>query len=105
VLKRIIVSIRNRMKGEWKKLHIEYLYGLYSAPNFIRMMKLRRMILKEQTAVTGEGKGEMYTGFWWGDLRERYGLEDVGIKETIILKFIGLFDMAFFLRDDEVLGP
>jgi hypothetical protein len=25
------------------------------------------------------GKGEVYTGFLWGNLRERYHLEDLGV--------------------------
>ena len=32
--------------------------------------------------------GELHTGFWWGDLRERGHLEDIGIDESIILKWI-----------------
>jgi len=30
----------------------------------------------------------MYTGFWWGNLRERYHLEDPGVDERIILIWI-----------------
>jgi hypothetical protein len=30
----------------------------------------------------------VYTGFWWVDLRERDHLEDLGIDERIILKWI-----------------
>jgi hypothetical protein len=30
----------------------------------------------------------MYTGFWWGDLRERDRLEDLGVDGGIILKLI-----------------
>jgi hypothetical protein len=26
-----------------------------------------------------QGKGEVYKGFWWGNLRERDHLEDLGI--------------------------
>jgi len=30
----------------------------------------------------------MHTGFWWGDLRERDHVEDLGIDRGIILKWI-----------------
>jgi hypothetical protein len=30
----------------------------------------------------------MHTGFWWGNLRERDHLEDLGVDERIILKYI-----------------
>ena len=31
---------------------------------------------------------EVFTGFWWKNLREGDGLEDPGIEERIILKLI-----------------
>jgi hypothetical protein len=34
------------------------------------------------------GLGEIYTGFWWGNLREGDHLEDPGIDERIILRWI-----------------
>jgi hypothetical protein len=43
VLRRIFGSKRNEVTGEWRKLHNEELYNLYSAPDIIRMIKLRRM--------------------------------------------------------------
>jgi len=32
----------------------------------------------------GEGRGEAYTGFWWGNLRERGHLGEPGINGRII---------------------
>jgi hypothetical protein len=40
--------------------------------------------------------GEVYTGFWWGDRWEVYHLEDLGLDERIILKWV------FQERDGEV---
>jgi hypothetical protein len=31
-------------------------------------------------------RGQVNTGFWWGNLREREHLEDTGINGTIVLK-------------------
>jgi hypothetical protein len=32
-------------------------------------------------------RGEVHTGFWWGNLRERDNLEDPGMDRRVILKF------------------
>ena len=34
------------------------------------------------------GRREVYTGFWWGNLKERDHLEDSGIDGRMILKWI-----------------
>jgi len=34
------------------------------------------------------GKGEAYTVFWWGNLREREHLEDPGVDGRIMLRLI-----------------
>jgi len=33
-------------------------------------------------------RGELHTGFWWGTLKERDHLEDLGLDGSIILKLI-----------------
>jgi len=35
-----------------------------------------------------EGRGEAYTGFWWGNLRYRDHLGDPGVDGRIILSWI-----------------
>ena len=37
---------------------------------------------------TYEGRGELHRGLWWGNLRERDHLEDLGIDGRIILRWI-----------------
>jgi hypothetical protein len=34
------------------------------------------------------GRGEVYTAFWWENLRERDHLEDEGVDGRIILRWI-----------------
>jgi hypothetical protein len=43
VLRRIFGSKREEVTGEWRRLHNEKLYALYSSPNIIRVMKSRKM--------------------------------------------------------------
>jgi hypothetical protein len=38
--------------------------------------------------VANMGRGEVYTRFWWGNPRERDDLEDPGVDERIILRWI-----------------
>jgi hypothetical protein len=49
-------------------------------------MKSRRM--RWVGHVTCMGKEEVHEGLWWGDLRVRHPLEDLGIDGRIILKWI-----------------
>jgi hypothetical protein len=34
------------------------------------------------------GKGEVHTGFWWRNLRERVDLEDPGVDGMVISRWI-----------------
>jgi hypothetical protein len=43
VLRRIFGPRSDEVTGDWRKLHNEELHNLYSSPNIIRMIKLRRM--------------------------------------------------------------
>jgi len=40
-------------------------------------------------------RGEAYTRFWWGNLRERDHLGDLGVEGRIILRwFVGKWDVG-----------
>jgi hypothetical protein len=43
VLRRVFGPKRDEVTGEWKELHNEELNDLYSLPNIVRVVKLRRM--------------------------------------------------------------
>ena len=52
---------RDKVTGEWRKLHKEELRDLYSLPNIVRVVKLRRMMWAGHVAHVG--RGEVCTGF------------------------------------------
>jgi hypothetical protein len=73
VSRRIFGCKRDEVTGEWRRLHNEELYVLYSSPNIVRVIKSRRM--RWAGHVARMGREEVYTWFWWGNLgeRERFG--------------------------------
>jgi hypothetical protein len=83
VLRKISELKRDGVKGEWRRLHKEQLYDLYFSPNIIRLIKSRRM--RRAGHVARRETEEVYTGFWWGSLRERDHLEDPSFNVRIIL--------------------
>jgi hypothetical protein len=86
VLRRIFGPKRGEVTRKWRKLRYEKLYDLYSSPNIVRVIKLRR--LRWAGHVARMGRGEVYTELRWGNLRERNHLEDLGIDGRIILRWI-----------------
>ena len=86
LLRRLFGSKRDEETGEWRKLHNEELNALYSSPNIIRVIKSRRM--RWAVYVARMGRGEVPTGFWWGNLRKRDHLEHPGVDGRAILKWI-----------------
>jgi hypothetical protein len=86
VLRKIFGPKRDEVTGVWRKLHKEELNDLYSSPNVFRVIKSRG----ERWAghVASMWRGEAYTGFWWGNLRERDHLGDPGVEGRVILRWI-----------------
>jgi len=69
VLRRIFGPKRDEVKGEWRKLHNVELNDPYCSPNIFWFINSRGM--KWAWHVACMGKGEVHTGLWWGNLRER----------------------------------
>ena len=57
LLRRIFGPKRDGVTGEWKKLHNEELNSLYSSPNIVRVIKLRRMRWAGHVTRMEEGRG------------------------------------------------
>jgi len=77
VLKRIFGDRRDKVTGEWRKLHNKELNDLYSSPNIVRVIK--PTTIRWVGHVVRMGIGEAYTGCWWGNLRERDHLGDPNV--------------------------
>jgi len=71
--------------GDWRKLYNEQLLNdLYCSPNIAWVIKSIRMRWAGHVVSMGKRRGEVHTGFWWGNLRERYHLGDPGIDGRIL---------------------
>jgi hypothetical protein len=57
VLRRVFGPKRDKVTGEWRKLHNEELNDLYSLPNNVRVVKSRRMRWAKHVARMGEDRG------------------------------------------------
>jgi hypothetical protein len=57
VLREVLGSKNEEVTGEWRRLHNEELYDLYSPPNIIRVIKSRRMRLAGHVASMGDRRG------------------------------------------------
>ena len=86
VLRRIFGPKRDEVTGEWRRLHNEEIYALYSSPNITRVIKFRK--LRWRGHVARMGKVEVHTRLWWRNLREGDHLEDSGVYGKIILKTV-----------------
>jgi hypothetical protein len=56
-LRRIFGSRRDKVTGEWRRLHNEEVNDLYTSPNIVRVIKSRRVRLAGHVARMGEERG------------------------------------------------
>jgi len=62
VLRRVFGPKRDKVTGEWRKLHNEELSNLYSLPNIVRVVKSRRMMGGACGAYGGGERGVQGSG-------------------------------------------
>ena len=76
----------DEITGEWRRLHGEELYAVYSSPNITWVVKIRR--LRQAGHVARMGERRCTYRVWWGDMREGDHLEDPGTSGRITLTWI-----------------
>ena len=74
------------MTGKLRKLHTEDIHDPSSSPDTVRVIKSRTMSWTEHVARSG--RRQAYTGFWWGNLKERDHLKAPDVDGRIILRWI-----------------
>ena len=100
-LRRIFGPKRDEVTREWGKLHNEERKDLCSSLNIFRVIKSR---IRWAGHVALTGRGETYTWFWWGNLRESDHLGDPGVGGRIILRWtfrkwdVGVWTGSSWLR-------
>jgi hypothetical protein len=73
VLRKIFGPKRDEVTGEWRKLHNDELYDLYSSPNIIWVIKLRRMRWAGHVVRMGDRRGAYRVLMGRPDLRRPLG--------------------------------
>jgi len=81
VLRRIFGPRKDELTGEWRRLHNEELNDLYSSPNIVQVIKLRRMRWAGRVARMGEDR--RCIGSWWGNPREGDYWRDLNVDGWI----------------------
>jgi hypothetical protein len=86
MLRRIFGPKRNEVTGEWGKLTMRSLL-IYILNQYFLGNRVEKNEMGGACSTYG-GRGEAYTGIWWGNLLERVHLGDPGVDGRIILRWI-----------------
>jgi len=86
VLRKVFGPKRDKVTGEWRKLHNEELNDLYSVPNIVRVVKSRRMRWAGHVTRMGEDRGVHRVLVGKREGRGHWGDQDVDGR--IILRWI-----------------
>jgi len=84
VLREVFGAEREEVAGDWRRLHNEELHDFNCLPDITRA--ITSSCVRSVGHVACMGKREVYTEFWWGKLKERCYLKNLGITGRIILK-------------------
>ena len=77
---------KKKVRGDWRKFRNDDSHDLYSSPNII--LVLNQGGWGGRGSVTRMGRRKMPSRFWWGNLKERAQLENIGVDGRRILKCV-----------------
>ena len=86
MLRRIFGPKRDKVTGEWRKLHNEELNDLYCSSSIVRVIKSKRMRWAGHVACMGERRGAYRVLVAKPEGKNH--LEDLGVDGSVILKWI-----------------
>jgi len=84
VVWKIMAPKKEEVTGEWKRLRNGSLWSVLRTKYYSGDQNNKN----EMDEARGTYGGEVYTGFWWGDLMERDHLEDLSLQGKIMLRQI-----------------
>jgi len=70
---------------EWRQRHNGELNYINSTSSIVQVIKLRRM---RWAGYIAWGRVEVFTGFWWENLRKSDHLENPGVDGRIVFRWI-----------------
>jgi hypothetical protein len=82
--RKIFGTKKEDVAGGWRELHSEEVYGFYSSPHIVRVIKPRRIRRTELAALTG-GKGNT-DSCGRGNLEEKSLFPNLSVEGMIILR-------------------
>jgi hypothetical protein len=85
VLRIILGPKRDEIPGQWRGLHNEELYDLYSSPHIVRVIKSRRMKLVGHVARLGDRRGAYRVLVETPDGKRSFGMPRSRCKDRVIV--------------------
>jgi hypothetical protein len=75
--RKVCGSERGEATGDWSRLHNERLHDLFSLPSYYSGAEIKKNEMGGACSTYGEGR--RHAGFWWGNLKEKHYLGDLGM--------------------------
>jgi len=79
MLRKIFGPKRDEVARKWRRLHNQQLHDVYRDTKYYSGEKIK-MNGMGGTSSNVWGRGEVHTGVWWGNLKERDHMEDLSIN-------------------------